>query len=349
MLKTSVLVVSRTASLLNRLLKSLDEAYQGAPDEISVLISWNGSIEDEDLIQGGRFPIEITQRDPYHFARNMNDLASKSKCEFLIFANDDLIMDPGSVDAALDRLTLRPEVGLVGSSLRSSSGQLAHAGIHFTSYGSPYHHLEHFADANHPANRREAYAPAVTGAFFAMRRADFLQLKFTETFQVCGEDVLLSLDTRKVLNKQVLFCPAMSGIHDAETTRRLFEEQRANDDDQARLRSAWMALIETTDRQNLLLELKAAQDESEDLRSCQHSRINQLEADLMKLRAEYEALSAEATSERARATKASAAYSALETKLYLKYSLVEQENSRLQSRVQQLENQLSRLAAKAAA
>ena len=342
MLKASVLVVSRTPELLNRLVESLDQAYQGAPGSIDILVSWNGSADDEQLIRAGRIPLIIAQREQYHFVSNMNGLADKSNAEFLIFANDDLIADPGSIDAALDRLTLRPEVGLVGARLRTSSGQLAHAGVHFTSYGSPYHQLEHFVDAHHPANQREAYAPAVTGAFFAMRRADFLRLKLSETFQACGEDVLLSLDIRSILKKHVLYCPTMSGIHDAESTRRLFEAQPANNDDQTRLRSAWLQLIESTDRENLLLELKAAQDEAEDLRSCQHNRIQGIANELAKLSSDYDDLSKQLVSERARSSKATAAYAALETKAYLKYSLVEQENQRLRSRVQQLENQLTR-------
>ena len=145
----------------------------------------------------------------------MNGLARKARGTVLIFANDDLIVDPGAIDAALERLQTRPEVGLIGARLRTSQGQLAHAGIHFTSYGSPYHQLEHFVDADHPANQRERLIPAVTGAFFAMRRDEFLQLELAETFNVCGEDVLLCLQTRTVLQKQVLYCPAMSGVHDA--------------------------------------------------------------------------------------------------------------------------------------
>ena len=335
MLKTSILVVSRTPELLNRLAESLDQAYQGESEIIELLVSWNGSADDERLIRAGRFPLVIAQREPYHFAGNMNRLAEKSKAEFLIFANDDLIADPGSIDAALDRLKLRPEIGVVGARLRSSNNQLAHAGIHFTSYGSPYHQLEYFVDANHPANYREAYVPAVTGAFFAMRRADFLQLKLSETFQACGEDVLLSIETRSILKKHVLYCPTMSGIHDAESTRRLFEEQRANNDDETRLRSAWLNLLESADRENLLLELKAAQDEAEDLRSYRHSSIQKLETDLIKLHSDYKECSSQLASEKAR-------NAAIETKLYLKYSLVEQENHRLRSRAQQLENELTR-------
>jgi len=331
MLKASVLVVSRTSELLNRLLHSLNSAYSGTASDVEVIASWNGSADDEARIQAGRLPFRVVQHDPYHFASNMNGLARKASGTVLIFANDDLIVDPGAIDAALERLETRPEVGLIGARLRTSQEQLAHAGIHFTSYGSPYHQLEHFVDANHPANLRERLVPAVTGAFFAMRRDEFLQLELAETFNVCGEDVLLCLQTRTVLQKQVLYCPAMSGVHDAESTRSQFDEQQGNDDDMKRMRAGWRELIQRANKESLMVELQAAQDEAEDLRG----RCLELLSDHAKQEAALTALRAQASEQ--------AQLQAQATQQYLQQSLLESENKRLRSRVQQLENQLTRL------
>ena len=330
MLKASVLVVSRTPELLNRLLHSLDRAYSGAPDDVEVIVSWNGSDDDEARIQPGRLPFKIAQRDPYHFASNMNGLARKAGGSVLIFANDDLVIDSGAMDAALERLATQPQVGLIGARLRTSEGQLAHAGIHFTSYGSPYHQLEHFVDAEHPANERERMVPAVTGAFFAMRRDEFLQLELAETFNVCGEDVLLCLQTRSILHKQVLYCPAMSGVHDAESTRSQFEEQQGNDDDMKRMRAGWREMLQRAGKDSLLVELQAAQDEAEDLRG----QLLELLAQHEQQHAALMALHAEAAEQ--------ARVQAQRTQQQLQQSLLESENKRLRSRVQQLENQLTR-------
>jgi len=337
MLKASVLVVSRTPELLSRLLGSLDEAYSGSRDSIEVIASWNGSPEDEQRIHTRELPFAIVQRVPYHFASNMNGLARLARGEILIFANDDLTTDPGAIDAAIQRLNAQPEVGLVGARLRTSGGALAHAGIHFTSYGSPYHQLERFASATHPANTRERMVPAVTGAFFAMRRTDFLELELAESFHVCGEDMLLSLQTRSILHKQVLYCPAMSGVHDAESTRSQFEEQHGHDDDMTRIRSGWLEMLQRADKDNLLVELRAAQDEAEDLRGCcmeltkhvEESQRQKEEANSLrdKIRLQNElVLSSEAAL----------------TKHKLQQSLLESENKRLRSRIQQLENELTR-------
>lgn len=331
MLKASVLVVSRTPELLNRLLQSLDQAYSGSADSIEVIASWNGSVADESLLKPGRLPFAIVQRDAYHFAGNMNGLARQAKGDILVFVNDDLVTDPGSMDAALERLTSRADVGIVGARLRTSTGQLAHAGIHFTSYGSPYHQLERFVDGQHPANARERNVPAVTGAFFAMRRNDFLELELAETFKVCGEDVLLSLQTRSLLHKHVLYCPEMSGVHDAESTRSQFEEQQGNDDDMKRMQAGWRELIQRADQDNLLVELRAAQDEAEDLRGC----CLTLQEKALEHRQIINALQAQAARR--------AQLQAEQTQQSLQQALLESENNRLRSRVQQLENQLNRV------
>lgn len=334
-LKGSVLIVSRTTEILNRLLRSLDHAYLGEARTIEVLVSWNGSKYDVQHIHKSRLPVAITHQEPYHFASNMNRLASRSKGRILLFANDDLIADPGSVDAAIDRLTTRPEIGIIGSRLRTSDGQLAHAGIHFNHNGSPYHQLEGLANDKHPANYRECFVPAITGAFFAMRTIDFLKIRFCEDYRAYGEDVQLCLDTRRILKKRILYCPAMSGIHDAESTRRLFQDQGANEDDQGRLRKAWLSFIEQCDRDDLLLELTAAQTESEELKSHQRCRIRALETENKNL---VETLKKEKES----SARIKALQRAMETKAQLRHALIESENGRLRSRIQQLENQLGR-------
>jgi hypothetical protein len=329
----SILTVSRTAELLNRLIASLDSGFNGNPQDAEILVSWNGSDQDEQKIMPGRLPTKIAQRTPYHFAKNMNSLAKVASGDLLVFANDDLIADPGSINAAAERLTTKPEVGIVGARLRTSSNQLAHAGIHFTSYGSPYHQLEHFADANHPTNHQERVVPAVTGAFFSMRRQDFLALELAETFKACGEDVLMSLQTRNILGKQVLYCPAMSGIHDAESTRSKFEEQRGNEDDMLLLRTSWLNAMQRASKETIAVDLKAAQDEAEALReiclklidSAESAKTAELHASLESLRAEKLQLLAERSRQSAQ------------------QSLLSSENKRLASRVQQLENQLERL------
>ncbi|NDG03241.1 MAG: hypothetical protein EB119_08650, partial [Synechococcaceae bacterium WBB_34_004] len=67
-MQISVLVVSRTAKLLNQLIESLNNAYSGTSSQLQILVSWNGTDEDEQKIKPGRFETLIAQRSLYHFA-----------------------------------------------------------------------------------------------------------------------------------------------------------------------------------------------------------------------------------------------------------------------------------------
>lgn len=331
-LRASVLVVSRTPALLNQLLRSLDEAYGGPADCLEVLVSWNGSQEAEAAIQPGRLPVAIAQRQPYHFASNMNGLARRARGDVLVLVNDDVIADRGSVDAALAALARDPTIGIVGARIRTSSGALAHAGIHFTAYGSPYHQLEGFVDGDHPVNHQEARVPAVTGAFMALSRADFLQLELAESFQVCGEDVLICLRMRQELHKQILFCPAMGAIHDAESTRSQTDGQNNVADDNKRLRAGWLELMQQADTETLKVELKAAQTEAEHLRRCC--------LDLQRALTQAECALGEAQQERSELLHRQV----VATQQTLALSQLQRENQRLQLRIQQLDNQLAQTA-----
>jgi hypothetical protein len=333
-IRVSILVVSRTAFLLNRLLESLDSSYTGSADIAEVLISWNGTREEEAEISTARIPTSIAQRQPYHFAKNMNALARLARGDDLILANDDLIADPGAIDVAIERLSDREDVGIVGAQLRTTTGKLAHAGIHFTSYGSPYHKLENLVDTSHSTNHRERFVPAVTGAFLAIRREDFLRLELAESFNVCGEDALLCLQARGILGKQILFCPTMSGVHNAESTRSQLGDQQANTHDNQRVRSGWLEMIQRAPKETLAIDLSAAQDEAEALREICLELQNDLKhadalaAEIKQLKSELVNAKSELLALRARCTKKA-----------VQQLVVENENKQLKATILHLENQ----------
>ena len=150
-MRLSILVVSRTASLLNRMLKSLTSATNLNAIGVEILCSWNGSQEEEQAIKNtSGYELLIAQKDPYHFASNMNSLAEKANGELLLIINDDVILDSRSVDNAIQCLESSPKIGLVGARLRDGEGLLTHAGILFDSRHSPYHQLDQKVEAEHP-------------------------------------------------------------------------------------------------------------------------------------------------------------------------------------------------------
>lgn len=221
----SCLVVSRNASLLNRLVRSLGEARRFWNDTDEILCSWNGNPEDEALLQADAHPpLRIAARSAYHFATNVNALADQARGDLLVLLNDDVILDRGSLDRAIQILQSRPEVGVVGGRLRTSAGRLGHAGILFANQGVPYNRFR--PDRLGPLINRDALAvresgpmPAVTGALMVLRSEDFQAIRLRESFSVCGEDVALCLDLYDKLDKWAYYASDVTAIHDEKSTR----------------------------------------------------------------------------------------------------------------------------------
>lgn len=227
----SCLVISRTPALLNRLLASLKAARSFWQPSDEVLCSWNGSAEAEQAINpwqdrcsDNQPSFRIAQRVSYHFSSNMNQLAEQAQGELLVLLNDDLVLDPGSLDRAIQIIQNQPDVGLVSGRLRSSTGLLTHGGVLFNNDYIPYNRyrpddLGLLVDADGLAVHESGPMPAVTGALMVIRRSDFLALRFHTDYRVCGEDIALCLDLWSQLNKCAYYASDVTGIHDEKTTR----------------------------------------------------------------------------------------------------------------------------------
>lgn len=246
----SCLVISRTPALINQLLTSLASARRFWHPGDEVLCSWNGSPAAEAAIDptlgpcpNGLPAFRIAQQHAYHFASNMNALADLASGEILVLLNDDLILDPGSLDRAIQVLESQPSVGLVGGRLRSSSGLLTHAGLLFDNNHIPYNRchpddLGSLVDAQAVALQESGPMPAVTGALMVIRRSDFQALRFQPDYRVCGEDIALCLDIWTQLNKHPYYASDVTAIHDEKTTR-----GNTYDQDDIRKLSAYAACL----------------------------------------------------------------------------------------------------------
>lgn len=266
-MKLSILIVSRTAKLVNTFCSTLNAATGCSSQEVEILLSWNGSAEEEAFINNtSRFNLRVAQRCPYHFAGNMNGLAQRACGDILMLANDDLELDPGCIDAGLEALTQSASTGLVGARLRDKSGQLTHAGIQFDSTLAGYHPLDRVVPADNRTLTPSGPVAAVTGALQWIRRNDFNKLKLNESYKVCGEDVELCLDVQEKLDLNVWLCNEASAIHQGETTRQTTPNQAANQDDINRLRARTEAFYRGATSQQLLISLQQQQRESQQLR-----------------------------------------------------------------------------------
>ena len=286
-MQLSILVVSRTAELVNRFCAGLNAACSLAPIEAEILVSWNGSDADEKRIaNGSRYDLHIAQRVPYHFAGNMNGLAALAGGEVLMLANDDLMLDPGCVDAGLQLLTGRPEVGLVGALLRDQEGLLSHAGINIDIRCSCYHLLDRLLPVERVAKKLIPTSPvaAVTGALQWIGRDAFMRHPFNPDYQVNGEDVELCFDVQQHLDQQVWLCTEASAIHEAETTRSKDPLQAGNSTDQLRLRARTRHFLDHATGEQLRVLLQQQQRESQLLRDLVRDDLPRLQAKEARLR-----------------------------------------------------------------
>ena len=276
-MRLSILVISRTPSLLSDLLESLAEATNLPGIEVEILCSWNGSKESEAEIHNrSGYELLIAQREPYHFASNMNELATKANGELLLLINDDVELDKSSLDSAISCLTKQPNAGLVGGRLRDAKGTLIHAGILFDGRHSPYHQLDRqIAAEHHIVMGPSRIMPAVTGALMLLKREHFKSLQFQTKYRVCGEDIELCLDLRQKLSLSIWYCPDFSGRHDSESTRGQTADQQGNSEDLTRMRQRRREFLEAATKPQLEEELSASVAEAEALRSLETHRQNE--------------------------------------------------------------------------
>ena len=309
----SILVVSKTASLLNKMLRSLASATTLNGIDVEILCSWNGSQEEEqDIENTSGYELLIAQKDPYHFASNMNGLAEKANGELLLIINDDVILDAGSIDGAIQCLESSPDVGIVGARLRDAEGLLTHAGILFDSLHSPYHQLDRqVAAEHHLVLGTPRPVPAVTGALMLIRRNHFTSLRFGTNYRVCGEDIGLCLDFRLKLGLEVWYCPDFSGLHESETTRATAPNQQANPEDLTTMRHRHQEFISAAKPHQLRQELAASITEAEAYRKLETRRqqerqkISETLAGLKAREKELEKLRLELTKKRQKLQKIS--------------------------------------------
>ena len=139
----SILVISRSQDLLSQMLNSISKATSLGIDELEIICSWNGSkINEKKIINNIFYNFNIVQRDKYHFAKNINSLSRKALGEILLIINDDIILDPKSIDNAIDHIKNQKNVGLIAGNLRYEDGLIQHIGISFDKYNNPYHKFE---------------------------------------------------------------------------------------------------------------------------------------------------------------------------------------------------------------
>jgi len=221
------LIISRTPNLINRLLASIPASRHAWCDGDQVLCSWNGSIEAKTQIKApDPLAFKIVCRDHYDFSANINTLARFATSDYVCLLNDDVILDPGCLDVALEILEQNPGIGVVGGRLRTSTGLLSHAGILLSPEGLPYNRfhpdqLDDLVDHTVLVAQQDGDIPAVTAALMVLRRQDLIDVPMRELFEISGQDVCLCLDIWQRLGKTTFYAANCTAIHNERTTRGL--------------------------------------------------------------------------------------------------------------------------------
>ena len=261
----SILVISRTASLLSNFLQSIPSGLDGFPGDVEVMCSWNGTEEEEKKVQCPQsIALYFAQRVPYHFASNMNGLAQRACGKLLLITNDDLIFGNGSIKHAIDALEEGQGVGIVGAKLISTHNQINHAGILFDHDHKPFHRYLNADPHYHLAEKTET-VPATTGAFMLTRASDYYRNPFQESYIENGEDIHLCLEYRTRLGLKTIYASKSVCTHDERTTRGYQQGDSGfgndNSEDLSRMRKCRQNYLKVLTEEEVRNELELASKE----------------------------------------------------------------------------------------
>lgn len=139
--EVSVIVLAfRRVDVLERCLASLAAHDARRPFEV-VVVSNGASIPVrtflDDRVSGGRI---VRSRVNLGFAGGCNFGAASSSGKYLALLNDDAIVEPGWLDALVDRIEASPRIGVVGSLVLFPDGTVQDAGGFIGEDGMPAVH-----------------------------------------------------------------------------------------------------------------------------------------------------------------------------------------------------------------
>jgi GT2 family glycosyltransferase/glycosyltransferase involved in cell wall biosynthesis len=234
--ETSAPTVSIVIPVWNKLpftRQCLDRIWRntGAAVTWEVIVVDNGSSDGtrEHFEGGGALPGPVVyHRNPTNlgFARGNNIGARLARGRYLLFLNNDTLVQPGWLEEMVRLAERDPAVGVVGiKQLFPYTGTIHHTGIVFTAGGIPQHLYPH-ADARLPHVNKQREYQAVTGACLLIPKDLFERCgQFDDGYLNGYEDVDLCLAVRRA-GRKVVCCTSAFIYHYGQIT-----EGRTLDDD----------------------------------------------------------------------------------------------------------------------
>lgn len=227
--RIAVVIPTRDAArLLSRAIQSLRFTARN-PDRLDIVVVDNRSVLPETaallerLTEAGTARV-VSFAAAFNWSLASNRGAAASDAPLIVFANNDIEMLTAGWDDHVEAQLGRDDVGAMGVRLLYPDRTIQHAGIAFGFGPSGTEHEGRGVPAadDGPGGRYAAphRVSAVTGAFLAVRRADFEQVGGFDAarLMIGHSDIDLCLRLRK-LGQTILYHPAIQAIHHEGATR----------------------------------------------------------------------------------------------------------------------------------
>lgn len=154
--------------------------------------------------------IESEQRQGYSITNNVG--VRKSKGDYLVFINSDVLPNDGSILKLISVLDTDETIGMVqGLLIYPQNGRVQSTGHLFTEYQNCHVYAGEKSDA--PIIKKSGVRQALTTAFCAIRRTDFLMVgMFDELYYNAFEGMEMSLKISQ-LGKKCFYCAEAIAYH----------------------------------------------------------------------------------------------------------------------------------------
>jgi glycosyltransferase involved in cell wall biosynthesis/Tfp pilus assembly protein PilF len=197
-LSSIIIPVFNNFSLTRQCLESISENTD-APHEIIVVDNGSSDGTRDYLLrleaEGG--VRVISNRTNLGFARASNQGAQAARGDYLVFLNNDTIVQPGWLQELVACARKDDKIGAVGAKLLYADDSVQHAGVVFNEK-KLVHHIYKYFNRDHPAVNKEREFQAVTAACMLIQKDLFFRIgAFVENYRNGLEDVDLCFTLRE--------------------------------------------------------------------------------------------------------------------------------------------------------
>ncbi|MEW6659546.1 MAG: glycosyltransferase [Thermodesulfobacteriota bacterium] len=203
-LSSIIIPVFNNLSLTRQCLEAIEENTD-APHEIIVVDngSSDGTRDYLHRLEAGGLVRAITNRANLGFAKASNQGAQAARGEYLVFLNNDTIVQPGWLRELVNAAQKDEKIGAVGAKLLYPDDSIQHAGVVFNEK-KLVHHIYKYFNRDHPAVNKEREFQAVTAACMLIQKDLFFKVgAFPEGYRNGLEDVDLCFTLREQGYKNV--------------------------------------------------------------------------------------------------------------------------------------------------